>query len=63
MALLMNKLAYLESDVHVSPTALSADTLNADADVAAGPQETNEPSAASQLCCSECSLCPLCYVI
>lgn len=63
MALLMNKLAYLESNLHVSRTALSASTLNPDVDVAAGPQETNEPSAASQLCCSECSFGQLCYVI
>lgn len=57
MALLMNKLAYLESNLHVSRSAVSASTLNLEEDVAAGPQEINEPSAASQLCCSECSLC------
>ncbi len=59
----MNKLAYLESNLHVSRSAVSASTLNLDADAATSPQAMNEPSAASQLCCSECSLCQLCYVI
>ena len=63
MALLMNKLAYLASILHVSRSAISANTLILDADVAAGPQEINEPSAVSQLCCIECSLCHVCCVI